>query len=80
LLAIPDTRKIRPPANFMKTYLGRLPFGTCVCAGKSSLGNSSVPTGISNGDDVAYFSKIFFSATVYYTKSDCLLRSGTKTA
>ena len=42
---------------------------TCAVLVKSSLGKQfDFPTGISNGEDVAYFAKIFFSATVYYTQ------------
>ncbi|MCX5811428.1 MAG: glycosyltransferase family 2 protein [Proteobacteria bacterium] len=47
--------------------LGRFPFGTCAALIRSSIAKQfRFPTGISNGEDVVYFTKIFFIAPVYY--------------
>jgi glycosyltransferase involved in cell wall biosynthesis len=47
--------------------LGRFPFGTCAALIRSSIAKQfKFPTGISNGEDVVYFTKIFFIAPVYY--------------
>ncbi len=66
----PGYKKDKASGKFYEDLiLGRLPFGTCAVLVKSSLGKQfDFPTGISNGEDVAYFAKIFFSATVYYTQ------------
>jgi glycosyltransferase involved in cell wall biosynthesis len=47
--------------------LGRFPFGTCAALIRSSIARQfRFPSGISNGEDVVYFLKIFFKAPVYY--------------
>jgi glycosyltransferase involved in cell wall biosynthesis len=49
--------------------LGRFPFGTCAALIHSSIARQfRFPSDISNGEDVVYFLKIFFSAPVYYLK------------
>jgi len=49
--------------------LGRLPFATCAVLAKGSIAKQfRFPVGLSNGEDVVYFCKIFFSATAYYTQ------------
>jgi len=49
--------------------LGRLPFATCAILIKGTIAKQyRFPVGLSNGEDVAYFCKVFFSTTVYYTK------------
>ncbi|MCX5805835.1 MAG: glycosyltransferase family 2 protein [Proteobacteria bacterium] len=49
--------------------MGRFPFGTCAALIRSNIAKQFIfPSGISNGEDVVYFLKIFFSAPVYYLK------------
>lgn len=49
--------------------LGRLPFATCAVLTKGNIAKQfRFPVGLSNGEDVVYFCKIFFSATAYYTQ------------
>jgi glycosyltransferase involved in cell wall biosynthesis len=49
--------------------MGRFPFGTCAALIRSHVAKQfRFPSGISNGEDVVYFLKIFFSAPVYYLK------------
>ncbi len=49
--------------------LGRLPFATCAILMKGAIAKQHrFPVGLSNGEDVAYFCKVFFSTTVYYTQ------------
>lgn len=47
--------------------MGRFPFGTCAALIRASVAKQfRFPIGISNGEDVVYFTKIFFIAPVYY--------------
>lgn len=49
--------------------LGRLPFATCAVLVKGAIARQfRFPVNLSNGEDVAYFCKVFFSTTVYYTQ------------
>jgi glycosyltransferase involved in cell wall biosynthesis len=49
--------------------LGRLPFATCAVLTKGTIAKQfRFPVGLSNGEDVVYFCKIFFSTTAYYTQ------------
>lgn len=46
---------------------GKFPFGTCALLIRSDIAKKfRFPPGISNGEDIVYFSKIFFAAPVYY--------------
>jgi len=47
--------------------MGRFPFGTCAAMMHSRIAKQfRFPSGISNGEDIVYFLKIFFIAPVYY--------------
>jgi glycosyltransferase involved in cell wall biosynthesis len=66
----PGFKKDKTSGKFYEDLvLGRLPFATCAVLIKGNIGKQfSFPVDLSNGEDVVYFSKVFFSATVYYTQ------------